>query len=301
MGWRTIYVEEGQRLSLYLSNLKIEDGSEVYTIPIEDIDVLLLDNYKMYLTVQLLCRLSQGNVGVIICNKKRLPELMVLPFSGNYAAYGLQERQLAWRDEEKALLWQAIVRGKISNQVAVLDKHSGDCNVLETMLTFRQEVAPDDSGNREGLAAKMYFRGLYGTEFLRDREEGDSINVALNYGYSLLRAAVARSIVAKGFIPTVGIHHHNRYNHFNLADDFMEPYRPLIDDWAYENMREELFTREKRLSLLACLNNRIILGGKKYTVLQSIPYYLDSLVHCLKEGDASLLQLPGGIIVEECE
>ena len=302
MGWRTVYIENGQKISLYLNNLKLEDGDERYTIPIEDIDMLLINSYKMYMTTQLMCKLSQANVCVIICNKQQLPECVFHPFTGNYAAYRMQDAQINLAPTARGLLWQRIIQNKIGNQIAVLDKHSGECITLETMQEFQRDLLPDDTSNREGLAAKMYFKGLYGVDFSRDREADDCINLALNYGYTILRAAIARSVVEKGFIPTIGIHHHNIYNHFNLADDFMEPYRPLIDDWVYKNMKDEFFTREKRLSLLDNFNNKIFLGEKKYTILQSITYYLDAIVRAIKQEDyMEGLLFPGVDIVEECE
>lgn len=301
MGWRTIYVEEAQNLSLYLDNIKITDGEQVYMVPIADVDMLLIDNYKLYMTVQLMCKLSENNVGVVICNKKRLPELMLNPLTGNYAAFKMQEWQLLTSLEFRGELWQAIVQGKISNQAEVLKRHNDDAGVLEKLTKFMSEVEIDDIGNREGLAAKLYFHNLYGDDFIRDADGKDSVNLALNYGYAIVRAAVARAVIAKGFIPTVGIHHRNIYNHFNLADDFIEPYRPLIDEWVYENMLDDFFVREKRLALINSLNRKILLGGKKYSILKSIPLYLDSIVRCYQAADVSKLLLPGSEIVEECE
>lgn len=301
MGWRTIYVEEAQKLSLYLDNIKIEDGEQVYMVPIADVDMLLVDNYKLYMTVQLMCKLSQANVGVVICNKKRLPELMLNPLTGNHAAFKMQELQLIASLAFRGELWQSIVKGKIGNQAAVLKRHKDNAYILGKLHQFAEEVEPDDTGNREGLAAKLYFHSLYGDDFGRDADGEDPLNLALNYGYAIVRAAVARSVAAKGFIPTLGIHHRNIYNPFNLADDFMEPYRPLIDDWVYENMQNDFFVREKRLALINSLNRKILLGGKKYSILKSIPLYLDSIVRCYQNADVSRLLLPGSEIVEECE
>lgn len=301
MGWRTIYVEEAQKLSLYLDNIKIEDGEQVYMVPIADVDMLLIDNYKLYMTVQLMCKLSQANVGVVICNKKRLPELMLNPLTGNYAAFKMQELQLIASLAFRGELWQSIVKGKIGNQAAVLKRHKDNAHILGKLHQFADEVGPDDESNREGLAARLYFHSLYGDDFLRDTDGEDPLNLALNYGYAIVRAAVARAVAAKGFIPTLGIHHRNIYNPFNLADDFIEPYRPIIDEWVYENMQNDFFVREKRLALINSLNRKILLGGKKYSILKSIPLYLDSIVRCYQNADVSKLLLPGSEIVEECE
>lgn len=116
MGWRTIYIEEGHKVSLYLNNLKIEDSDETYIVPISDIDTVIFNNYKLFVTVQLLCKLSQNNVCVIICEKNGLPELAVSPITGNFSAFRQQEIQLKVDNDYKKVLWQLIIKGKIANQ-----------------------------------------------------------------------------------------------------------------------------------------------------------------------------------------
>ncbi len=294
MGWRTLYIEDSHKVSLYLNNLKLESADEQYIIPIADIDTIVFNNYKMYITVQLLCKLSQNNVCVIICEKNGLPEIVLNPITGNCSAFRQQELQLNLSEERKALLWQRIIEAKIENQIEVLSGCVPKSAGLRHLTGFAEEVAPADSTNREGLAAKVYFRNLFGEDFLREHESADPVNIALNYGYGVIRAMLARSIVAKGLLPTIGIKHRNLYNHFNLTDDFIEPYRPIVDQWVWHNIHQtqDIFARDRRISLLETLSGKIHLDGKKYGIAQSMNYYVDSIIHYMETGDITLVKMP---------
>jgi CRISPR-associated protein Cas1 len=301
MSWRIIYIENSHKVSLYLNNLKIEDGDESYVVPISDINTVVFNNYKMHVTVQLLCKLSQANVCTVICEKNGLPEMVLNPLNGNYATFRNQQLQMNLSSECKDELWKKIIESKIQNQIAVLKKHGLDAEVIKHLYQFQSTVAPGDSTNREGLAAKMYFRELFTPDFLRERESLDTINVSLNYGYSIVRAMMARSVAAKGFIPAWGVFHKNPYNHFNLVDDFMEVYRPIIDEWVYRNMSNEFFTRTKRLQLIEHLSNKIMFDNKRYQVMKSMDVFLDGIINYMKSGDVNLVKLPGAIVYGDDE
>lgn len=139
MGWRTLYIEDSHKVSLYLNNLKIENGAEQYVVPISDIDTVIFNNYKLYMTVQLLCKLSQNNVCVIVCEKNGLPEFMMNPIAGNFSAFRQQELQLNLDDGWRRLLWQTIIKGKIANQSEVLEYFSADMQAIEYLLAFEEQ------------------------------------------------------------------------------------------------------------------------------------------------------------------
>lgn len=303
MGWRTIYIEDSYKVSLYLNNVKIENNDETYVVPISDIDTIVFNNYKLYITVQLLCKLTQNNVCIIVCEKNGLPELVVSPITGNYSAFKQQDMQLNFSNDYKKLLWQLIVKGKIVNQAKVLDKFSLDMHAIELLLDYENEVDLDDVTNREGLAAKIYFKALFGDVFVRDRGSCDPQNIALNYGYSIIRAMMCRSIIAKGLLPTIGIKHRNIYNHFNLADDFIEPFRPIVDSWVYQNIFKCLspFDKEKRLSLLETLANKIYFNNKRYSVPQAINLFVDGIVHYMESKQEEYIIMPEVDILYENE
>lgn len=301
MSWRIIYIENSHKVSLYLNNLKIEDGDESYVVPIDDINTVIFNNYKLYVTVQLLCKLSQANVCVIICEKNGLPEVVMNPLNGNYATFRNQELQINLPVERKAELWKMIIEGKIQNQITVLENNERKNGVIEKLYQYKDGVKNADVSNREGLAAKMYFRELFGNDFLRERETQDAVNIALNYGYAGMRAMMARSVAAKGFIPAWGIFHKNPYNHFNLVDDFVEVYRPIVDEWVFCNMSEEFFTREKRLQIIEHMSKKIMFDGKKYQIMKSMDIFLDGVVNYMKTGDGAYLKMPGVLTFEDNE
>ena len=303
MGWRTIYIEDSHKVSLYLNNLKIDNGDETYVVPISDIDTVVFNNYKLYVTVQLLCKLSQNNVCIIVCEKNGLPELTASPITGNFSAFKQQELQLNFDTGNKKILWQLIIKGKILNQAKVLDKFSLNMRAIEILLDYENEVDLDDVTNREGLAAKVYFKALFGEIFIRDRGNCDPQNTALNYGYSIIRAMMCRSIIAKGLIPTIGIKHRNIYNHFNLADDFIKPFRPIVDFWVYQNIYKQssLFNREKRLSLLEDLAGKIYFNNKRYAISQAINLFVDGIIHYMETNNEKYIIMPEPEILYEDE
>lgn len=301
MSWRIIYIENSHKVSLYLNNLKIEDGDESYVVPINDINTVIFNNYKLNMTVQLLCKLSQANVCVLICEKNGLPEIVMNPLNGNFSTFRNQEIQINLPGNKKGYLWKRIIENKIQNQITVLENNERKNEVIEKLYQFKTDVKNGDSTNREGLAAKMYFRELFGEDFIRERNMPDALNIALNYGYSILRAMMSRSVAAKGFIPSWGIFHKNPYNHFNLVDDFLEVYRPIIDNWVFCNMQNEFFTREKRLQLIEHTTQKLPFDGKKYQVIKTMDIFMDGVINYMKTGNDEYLKFPSACVFEDEE
>ncbi len=294
MGWRTVVIENGHRVSLYLSNLKIESLEGTYLVPLDDIDVLIFNNYKMSITTQLLRKLSAYNVCTIVCEKNGMPGVITNSLTGHSMAYKHQKLQLNQLDFMKAKLWMQLIHQKILNQAFVLDKFTRPLHTIEILLELANTVCEDDSTNREGLAAKSYFRGLFGDGFIREHESDDPVNIALNYGYAVIRAMMARTLVGKGLLLSIGLKHKNMYNHFNLVDDCMEVYRPIIDLWVYESLWKEqnFFTREKKLELLQFISEAICYhNNKKFPISLSMNQLADSLIRCL-DSKQEHLDLP---------
>ena len=200
----------------------------IKTIPIEDIGVVVLDHKQITFTQGLLEKLIENNCAVITCNSNRMPIGLMLPLCGNTTQSERFRNQLEASLPLKKQLWQQTVRQKIENQAAVLKEMRGE--VVKNMLVWARDVKSGDPDNYEARAAAYYWKSLFPAIpcFTRDRE-GIPPNNLLNYGYAILRAVIARSLVASGLLPTLGIHHHNKYNAYCLADDIMEPYRPFVD------------------------------------------------------------------------
>lgn len=251
---RTVYFSNPFCLSLR-NNQMIVYSKEMpdmqQSIPIEDIGVVVLEHQQTTVTLPLLNALSDNNVAVIFCGDNRLPNAMLLNLDSNRTQGEHYRDQVEAGEPLKKGLWRQIVEAKIRNQAALLLKLGKDGNKLKP---YYQNVKSGDSDNREGVAAKIYWTELFGSGFVRARE-GVEPNNLLNYGYTILRAAVARSLMGSGLFPAFGIFHRNRYNAFPLADDIMEPYRPYVDEIVFRLYAEgdTQLTKEVKGELLRLL------------------------------------------------
>lgn len=198
------------------------------TIPIEDVGVIILDNPQITITQSLMAALLENNVAIVTCNSKHMPQGLFLNLEGNIEQSEHFQDQINASIPLKKNLWQQTVSAKIFNQAMVLAKRNKPCDNLKK---WSKDVRSGDPDNLEGRAANYYWKNLFfgDLNFIRNRD-GDPPNNLLNYGYAILRATVARGLVASGLLPTLGIHHKSKYNAFCLADDIMEPYRPFVDD-----------------------------------------------------------------------
>ena len=220
--------------SLSLKNcqmvIKMKDDPDfIRTVPVEDVGFVLLENQQISITMPLLNALADNNAAVVVCTDKMMPNAMLLNLDSNSVQGERYRDQIDASEPLKKNLWKQTVEAKIRNQAALLDKLDKDGSRLKP---YWQNVKSGDSDNREGVAAKIYWDALFGNDFMRYRT-GDSPNEMLNYGYTVLRAAVARSLMGSGLFPAFGIFHRNRYNAFPLADDIMEPYRPFVDEIVF--------------------------------------------------------------------
>lgn len=200
------------------------------SVPVEDIGFVVLEHQQTSITLPLLNALSDNNVAVILCGDNRMPNAMLMNLDSNTTQGECYRAQIEASEPLKKGLWRQIVEAKIRNQAALLDKLGKEGDKLKP---YYMNVKSGDADNREGIAAKIYWTELFGADFIRSRE-GSAPNNMLNYGYTILRAAVARALMGSGLFPAMGIFHRNRYNAFPLADDIMEPYRPYVDEIVFE-------------------------------------------------------------------
>ena len=202
-------------------------------IPIEDIGVTILDAPQMTISRAVLSKMLENNVAVIICNEKHIPKGLLLNLDGNDIQQELFRNQINAKKTLKDNLWQQTIKAKIKNQAAVLENIGAES---EKLKLWAKNVKTGDPSNIEGKAAAHYWKHLF-TDIITDfkrRRFGNDPNNLLNYGYAILRAIVARNLTASGLLPTLGIHHRNKYNSYALADDIMEPYRPYVDSLVYD-------------------------------------------------------------------
>lgn len=223
-------------------NIPIDVKQElVHTIPIEDIGVLVLDHKQVTITQALMAELLDNNVAIITCDERHLPTGLMLPLDCNHIQTERFRKQIEASEPLKKQMWQQTISSKILGQAKLLSLEQID---NKNMLTWSQQVRSGDADNLEGRAAAYYWKNIFhNSNFVRGQDEAPPNNL-LNYGYSLVRALMARALVAAGLLPTLGIHHHNRYNAYCLADDIMEPYRPYVDLAVIQLLRHTADTSE---------------------------------------------------------
>ena len=253
------------------------------TIPIEDIGVVVLEDRQITITNGALDALLKNNCAVITCNEKHMPTGLLLSLEGHTLQSERFGQQIEASLPLKKQLWQQTVQAKIRNQGVLLKRLYEVEN--RCMLAWAKEVKSGDSENLEGRAAAYYWKNMFPDEgvFKRDRE-GDAPNNLLNYGYAILRAVVARALVASGLLPTLGVHHHNRYNAYCLADDIMEPYRPYVDEVVAEILRSGMdcseLTPEIKKRLLVIPVREVHINGQRSPLMLAVTQTSASLSKC---------------------
>lgn len=271
---------------MYLDNIRIQKHSddEGLMISIRDIHTLVLDNYKAVMSVQLVNALTSENVNVVFCGVDHKPQSILLPMKGNEQAPRMLQRQISWRQKVKSFLHKEIIRAKIINQYNLLRHFDLDPGKVEILKGYAEDVRLGDTTNREGLAAKVYFHELFGSAFRRFEE--DPINHALNYGYAILRSMISKQIVAKGLHPSLGLFHNGPNNFYNLSDDFIEVFRPLVD-WHVrkKSSLNEPFDRNHKMALIEHLTCNIYYKDQSQTLFNAITQYIDHIVSIAEIGD----------------
>lgn len=285
------------RLPEVVKNKTLPDSFKkrfVKTIPVEDIGVVVLDNSRITLTHGLMEKLLENNCALITCNSKRMPFGLMLPLVGNTTQTERYRHQVDASLPLKKQLWQQTVMAKVNNQAHLLSDTTGA--VIKNMKKWAGDVKSGDPDNYEARAAVYYWANLfpYVEGFVRQRE-GVPPNNLLNYGYAVLRAVIARSLVASGMLPTLGIHHRNKYNPYCLADDIMEPYRPFVDKVVIEIMKNSSdiseITKEHKAQLLNIPVLDVIVNGKRSPLMIAAQQTTASLAQCFM-GERRKLKYP---------
>ena len=262
-----------------------ELGLPEKTVPIEDIGVLLLDHQQVVITQMLLASLLENNVAVITCNEQHMPTGLLLNLDGHTVQTELFRHQIEASEPLRKNLWMQTVQAKLRNQAAVLEQAGIPGDLLRE---YARNVRSGDPDNLEARGAAHYWRHLFPShmQFVRHRH-GDPPNNLLNYGYAILRAVVARNLVGSGLLPTLGIHHRNKYNAYCLADDVMEPYRPWVDELVLKMVvqdrvdAKELNTEIKG-KLLAIPTMDVVIDGKRSPLLVGVQRSTASLAQCFQ-------------------
>lgn len=280
---RSIYISNPAYLKLKDEQMHIlcpETKVEKGRVPVEDLGILMLDHFQITISHQLIQKMMGNNVVVISCDAHHLPHGIMLPLHGHTEHSARIKEQMEVSEPLKKQLWKQTIECKIENQTEVL-KILG--NYYEPMEVYKSMVKTGDSSNMEGIAAQHYWKYLISLDFLRQRF-GDSPNQFFNFGYAVLRSIVARGIVETGLLPVLGIFHKNKYNPYCLADDLMEPYRPVVDllvmEWLSKNANTEALTKEFKAHILSMATRDLEINGQKRPLMVAVKTTITSLYKC---------------------
>jgi CRISPR-associated protein Cas1 len=286
---RIIDISEAAYVRLRHQQLVIEKQSEIVgQVPIEDLGVLILQHPAIVLTQQLIVACQKNKVVIVFCDEKHLPYSLILPIGEGHTLHNkILKQQIAISEPTRKRLWQQIVQHKIKEQeqtLVMLNKESTRLNYLTT------QVKTGDSGNCEAIAAQAYWKLLFGKAFKRDADL-DGVNSLLNYGYAIIRAAVARSVCGAGLHPTIGLFHTNQYNALCLADDLMEPFRPWVDYVVYQmasTNSEVTINQQSKQTLLGLMSEAVLYKKKTMPFMVALNYLMADLKRCYSDGIKTL-------------
>lgn len=291
--WRSVLVTKPCKLSVKNLQLVYEPHEEEsIKVPLEDITVMVLETHQATLTTALLSQIAEKNIALFTCDGYHMPNGCFTPFHQHSRLSQIAHIQRDMKLPLKKQIWQKIITQKISNQSKLLDFFEIDNIQLELL---KDKVKSGDSENLEALAARKYWQKLF-KNFLRDQKALDPRNIALNYGYAIVRGAVARSLVAHGLLPTFGVFHNSELNAYNLADDMIEPLRPMVDMVVKKlEIEDELDVHlgiSVKSALINVLNMQMRLNDETVTLLHLCDVMAQTFVKSIKLNDANQLQLP---------
>lgn len=280
MSFRQVIIASHVKLELKLGYLVCR-GEKNIKVHLSEISTLIIQSTAVAITAALLCELVKNNVKVIFCDEKCSPHSELLPYYGGYNGSKRLLNQISWSDEIKGEIWQRIIKKKIlcqAENMFLLGKNA----VGEKLLALADDVRIADVTNREGHAARFYFEGAFGENFVRGSESGK--NGYLNYGYAILLSAFNRALCAQGYNTRLGIWHKNEYNDYNLSCDLMEPFRPYVDRIVFELESNDKDFKKK---LVDSLNKKTTINGQVTTLENAISIYARSVINALNDGEPS--------------
>lgn len=288
MGYRQVIIKKSEKLHFKDNQLIIDKDESSIKVPLEDISYILIEDSSTILTTRLLAELGKNAISLIVCDEKFEPTSIMYPYNYHFKQLDVFSHQLEIDDSIKNEFWNQIVKRKIENSIRVLEMTSKEEFPISKLTEYINEITDGDSKNREGLAAKMYFRSLFGSDFIRFYD--DNVNAALNYGYTIIASAIIRNLAVYGLNTYLGIHHSSKINNFNLAYDFLEPYRSVVDKFVYDNQDDIVLplSFDFRKKLINLLNKEVLHQNKKYTIEYSIGLLIKSYIKSFSSGEIKL-------------
>lgn len=291
MGWRSVIITQHAKLSYSSRMMTVQNRDGINQIPIEDINLLLINTTQAVITSSLISHLAKNEVKVIFSDDMHEPICETVGYYPSTRDIDLLEQQVNWTVQKRETLWTKIIFAKIQNQIKVLQSYGENVDEINDEL---EKIEMNDFTNREATVARKYFPLLFETDFVR--RNNSPINAALNYGYSILLSTVNQEVVSNGYLTYIGIHHHSEENMFNLSSDLMEPFRPVIDYWVAGQKFYEL-TPDVKYGLVELLSLEIIFNGKKMLLKNAISEYVRNCLNFLS-GNSSKMNIEVGFTNE---
>lgn len=289
MGYRQVVIKRCEKLNLEDRQLIINKDDNSYKVPLEDINFVLIEDNRTVITSKILAAFGEEGICLIVCDDKFEPVSIMYPYNYHFKQLENIEKQLSLDDNSKKIIWKEIIEAKIENEIAVLCQTSKEERVIDKLSQYVKEVIPGDETNREGLSAKMYFKSLFGSEFIRFYD--DAINAGLNYAYQIVKSSIIRTLSIYGLNSYLGVNHKSKVNNFNLVYDLIEPYRAIVDLYIYK-IKDNLtlpLSFEIRKELINILNIPVISNNKKCTLEYSVEILIKSYVKTISTGEVNLI------------
>ncbi|MGL5630655.1 MAG: type II CRISPR-associated endonuclease Cas1 [Mycoplasmoidaceae bacterium] len=286
MGWRIIEIKKNCHIKLFLDNILIQ-GEEKIFIPIKNIDLLLFTNNRTNISINIINKLAENNITCIFCDEYYLPSSQLIPVIGNHLTVKIFEKQINWSKEFKDANWKLIITQKIINQLdLILFFNLGEPKDIELFYNYINNIECGDPHNREGHAAKLFWKILFGNNFVRT-QKNLIINAILNFGYTILNSMIARSIIKKGLDPRIGIFHKSVHNYFLLASDLIEPFRVIVDSFVYTLYFNNFIKQEnlvlsqnfKQILIEYIANYQLKVNGCYQYLNNAIDIFIDYLIN----------------------
>ncbi|CCY17232.1 cRISPR-associated endonuclease Cas1 [Eubacterium sp. CAG:786] len=285
MSWRTVVVSSHCKLDLKMGCMVIR-SDDTKRVSLDKVSMILVESTAVSITGCLISELTRRKIRLVFCDEKYSPCAEMTPLYGSHDCSAKIRTQIGWSSETKAFIWTAIVSEKIRNQSIHL-KMLGHDDEAEMLNGYIAEMELNDETNREGHAAKVYFNALFGQCFSRNND--NSMNAALNYGYSLILSAVNREVCACGYLTQIGLFHDNMFNYYNLSCDLMEPFRIIVDRLVAKKRYTSFGTEEKH-ELIRLFETQVIIAGQEQYLQNAIKIYCRSVFDALNGNDSSLIR-----------
>lgn len=284
MGYINVFLNSEAKINVKNNQLTFVSENKKMDYPLEDVNCVMVDNPNTVISFSTLAKLADYGILTYVCDDKHLPNGVVLPFYNHYQTLTVYNNQITMSKPLQKNIWQSIIKNKINNQNEVLNI----CGFCDKLKVLANGVLSGDSTNNEAKASAVYFKCLFGKGFSRNNDLVLA-NSLLNYGYAVVRGLVARSVVTHGLLPFLGIFHHNQFNQFNLADDLIEPFRPLVDLFVKVELKDvDMLSPQVKFRLCDIINYEVLIDNQKQTLNNAIDMFVESFAKSINQKNNCL-------------